>query len=84
MRLCFSCRNGCYSIKFGLFEQLEQTHSAASYCLQSFMHVCCPCRNGGYSIKFGLYEWSPWPWGGDRRKRSAADTLVSQQKQFYS
>ncbi|WIA39927.1 hypothetical protein OEZ86_013361 [Tetradesmus obliquus] len=32
--------------------------------------------NGGYSIKFGLYEWSPWPWGGDRRKRSAADTLA--------
>lgn len=32
--------------------------------------------NAGYSIKFGLYEWSPWPWGKDRAKRAAADTLA--------
>jgi beta-glucosidase/6-phospho-beta-glucosidase/beta-galactosidase len=33
--------------------------------------------NGGYGIKFGLFEWSPWPWGKDRAKRTAADTLTN-------
>jgi hypothetical protein len=50
-------------------------------CVQQARH---PARSAPRALprtaphaRFGLYEWSPWPWGKDRVKRQAADTLVS-------